>query len=222
MNSIRDWLNSSRDYNMGAALYKVYGDDDDLKDVFAQGPSEYRKQRLLDAMKKLKDNAPEHIPIAPAPKKTARQEVLPENKVQPNEDPYREEWMPLYQRMNFLRHQLHEVKTVQERGMMAHEILDLEQDCKRWWYKRDYYLKYGMNLPEEEKKSEEITDRNELFRNLTNYRTYLSKAEAALKINPGDARAKKKKEKYAPLIRQLETRLGKTKPTDEETDSEPA
>jgi hypothetical protein len=78
----------------------------------------------------------------------------------------RNEWQPLYQRMNYLRHELDRVTTTAEfplyevgndpgnspeeiskREPIAFEILELEQQCMRIWARRDHYLQQG-KLPE--------------------------------------------------------------------------
>lgn len=66
MDSIKEWLNGSRNYHQGAALYDAYGDDVLLKQMFAQGESEYRKERLLKALRALLATAKQvAIPVAP-------------------------------------------------------------------------------------------------------------------------------------------------------------
>jgi hypothetical protein len=59
------WLSSRRDYSVGVALYVKYGKNEFLKKVFAQGVSDFNKQKLLGELtglvgsEKLEDRRPE-------------------------------------------------------------------------------------------------------------------------------------------------------------------
>lgn len=210
MTTIRDWLNSGRNYDVGVAIYHAHGVDDDLKVMFAQGHSEYRMKRLIEALRAIKDAAPALPPVETEPEPivvAVKEEVLPENQVKPEEDPYRKEWVPLYQRMNYLRHNLRNAKDDEERGVMAHEILDLERQCMRIWYRRDYFLKYKEHLPEVTVEEATITDRNELHRQLCNIRSNLAKTRKKLTLNPEDAKLIDRKKRFEAEVKRIETML---------------
>lgn len=50
LDTLRAWLNGTRDYNTGAELYKILGTDEKLKALFAQGHNLYRNFRLQEEL----------------------------------------------------------------------------------------------------------------------------------------------------------------------------
>lgn len=179
-NPIREWLSSGRDYRTGVALFEVYGQDDLLLDALKQGHSPYRQGRLVTALREAMQRATRPALPEAAPKVeavTVAAVVMPENAVKREDDPYHDKWMPLYSEMKALGHQLEDAKNDGERGEMAHRILALERQCNRWWELRAHYRKTGIMLSEPMEEGEPITDRNAIWRRITNIRTYVSKAE---------------------------------------------
>lgn len=180
--TIKEWLNSSRDFGVGVALYRLHGSDDFLMEVFEQGFSEVRAKRLLAEMLKLKDVVPEDdfydkkesLVEMKTVEVAVESEFMPETSVRVENDRYRGDWMPLYQKMNMLRHRLEMTGCDVERGRMAHEILDLERNCMEIWDKRDYFLKYG-EVKKELKVIDPITDRNMILKRILNLRVNISK-----------------------------------------------
>lgn len=75
LDTLRAWLNGTRDYNTGAALYNIVGTDEEKKALFAQGYSLYRnfklQEELLAICKSLKTqkNATANVPASAAPAK---------------------------------------------------------------------------------------------------------------------------------------------------------
>jgi len=219
VNPIADWLNSGKNYDIGVALYKAHGGDVDLKRMFDQGFSDYRVKRLEKELRIIKksfiaDKAlsvaavavgikaePETIVVA------VKQKVLPENAIKPEQDPYRDEWMPIYQQMNYLRHHLRSAETDELRGRMAFEILDLERQCMRIWYRRRYWLKYKEHLPEEYQVQQPTSDKNEMHRLLCNARANLSKAVSKLSKNPEDSKLIARTDKWKQAVKEIEEKL---------------
>lgn len=193
-NSIKDWLNGSKDYALGAALYNVHSSNDAMKRMFAQGASPYRLQRLIEAMKELSkvvDDNPT-IAIAQAPKYepvNVQTIQLPENAVPPELDKYRPEWLPLLMERNHLRARLRDAADDFERGRMAHRILELHDQCEAIWERRDYELRTGEPMPTNEKKREPVTDPKKLQRHVLNLRSYITKTKKAVEKNPENAKA---------------------------------
>lgn len=209
VNSIKEWLNGSRDYSLGVALYEAHGTDEGLKQMFAQGFSQYRQQRLVAALQELKEH-PTIVELPSEPRTitvAVNEAVLPENLVPAERDPYRQRWLPLYQQMNYLRHQLRTAADDTKRGEMAHEILSLEEKCYQIWEERDYFIKYGQPVPNMVTDTITVTDRNELHRKLMNYRTYITKAKKCLKENPEDAKAAARKLHYELEVQRIEEKL---------------
>lgn len=176
--TIKDWLNSDRNFTVGVALYDTYGTDDLLKKMFAQGFSDIRAKRLFDELLLLK-SVTENIIIPNEEPQSAPVLVasfaMPEQIVDAEKDPYREKWLPLYQHMNLLRHSLEITTDETQRGKIAHQILDLEQQCMCIWSQRDYYLKTGRELQPESNTAEPVTDYNQLTKRLQLLRSYIAK-----------------------------------------------
>lgn len=209
MNSIKEWLHGARNYVMGVALFKAHSSNTVLYEMFAQGFSPYRAERLLQEMEALSSlKVTVALPsVSPTPIALAiREEVLPENIPTHETDPYREKWLPIYAEMNFLRHNLLNAKNDQERGELAHKILDMEQQCMNIWHQRDYFLKYKEHLPEINE-NYIITDRNELHRKLMNIRTYITKATKKLSDNPEDVKAMSRVVRYREEASRIEKQL---------------
>ncbi|MGN6478522.1 MAG: hypothetical protein ACTHKV_14955 [Flavipsychrobacter sp.] len=203
MDSIREWLNGHRNYNQGAALYECYGDDPKLKQMFAQGESEYRKERLVKELRALLGAAkPVSIPVKPsAPPETVhiKTGTSPETKVPEAKDPYYKDWIQPYREMQRLRGQLRFDMTDEQRGTLAFKILTLEQVCNYWWRKRDYLLEHGKELNEPmpgAKPDDVVADPAKYQTRLTTVRTFISKARKKLQQNPDDMKAKENLEKY--------------------------
>lgn len=188
MNPIREWLNGSRSYLLGVALYKMHGQDSRLLDMFAQGASSYRQKRLEDALRSLISVADRADTVPEGPKHVVAAvaaAVMPETAVAEAKDTYRAEWLPHYMEMNSLRHKLIHAPDDKTRGEWAHRILLLERQCIDIWQRRDYHLRTGEPMPEAKAPDAiVITDRNELHRQLTNYRTYVAKAEKGKTFPP--------------------------------------
>lgn len=50
---IEIWLNGKRDYSLGIEIYNRFGDDDFLKNMFAEADDEWNRERLLEELKAL-------------------------------------------------------------------------------------------------------------------------------------------------------------------------
>jgi hypothetical protein len=170
MKLIRKWLDSSRNFYVGAALYNSFGKDEHVLKVLSKGRTDISQALLVQMLEKLlispvsieihnaavitqqvnhspgrtiphfKDS---HTPMPP-PARPAAGEM-------PDGDDLvlkalKNEWMAPYQRMNFLRSQLHQYgatndsNAIASRGEKALEILRLERECMEIWQRRDYYL----------------------------------------------------------------------------------
>lgn len=186
--------------------------------MLAQGHSDYRQQRLEKLLKALCDAATTTVvplPVTtanPAPQplsidKVPSQFDLPEEKVKPDKDRYRDEWQPHFDTMKYLQHNLRSAPDDIERGKMAHEILRLERICITVWAKRAYFDLYGKEPDVDKGPDLVITDVNALRKNLNNYRTYVSKAKAIVEKNPLDNRAAARVEKYSALVLIIEKKL---------------
>lgn len=214
MDSIKEWLNGSRNYHQGAALYNAYGDDILLKQMFAQGESEYRKERLLKALRALLATARQvAIPVAPeAPPTTVHLHPgeSPESRVPQEKDPYYDQWILPYREMQRLRGKLIDAPTDEKRGELAHKILKLELQCKGWWDKRDYLLEHGVEMKGTDNTALEdvVTDPAQYHLRLSTVRTYITKANKKLKQDPDNSKALADVKRYTAEKERLERLIG--------------
>lgn len=170
MKIINDWIKSGKNYHVGVAIYKTIGKNNSLKELFTKGKTPFSIRTLEKELCSMVQ--PDKAPIA-----IFTAENIPQTNDQVLES-IRNSWMPKYQRMNYLRHQMDKHKgnsadAISMRKDMAFEILQLEQECMDLWNKADQYQKNGtmpvsnvpgeMDVPEdpfEKAKAIENTKRN--------------------------------------------------------------
>lgn len=191
MESIRDWLNGSRNYNVGVSLYAVYGNNDSLLECLQQGESKFRAEKLLQHLRAIYE-AQKPTPVViekridAFPEKvttTTERDELPKI-VTKEADPYKDKWMPLYKEMQSLRARLCLYPTAEERGEAAFKILELERKCRYWWQRRQYFQENGVEMPEDNESPPPFADKNMLIERRNNFRTYVSRYRGKLKKHP--------------------------------------
>lgn len=213
MNSIREWLNGSQNYDVGVALFQCYGDNPDMTEMFLQGHSEYRQARLLSALEKLYasgDHIEIELPGQPEPVAVfTPPSPMPEASTKPKTDPYYANWNPIFKEMQHLRSQLRLIPTDEERGKVANRILDLEQECNYWWERRDYYLETGQHMPEDNRhRPDPHTNQNELQKRLLTVRTYVTRYEKKIEEQGNKPALVEKLNAYTAERDELEQKLG--------------
>lgn len=153
--NIRSWIAGAQNFIIGRTLYQQLGDDDNIKQKLLKGENTGTKQLLWKSLENLLRE-----PVKEAIKVDSTASEMPAS----NDTvlkALREEWSPLYTRMNYLRARIDECgesndpETIALREPIAFEILDLEDQCEAIWAKRDYYLKHG-TLPEVDETEFEI------------------------------------------------------------------
>jgi hypothetical protein len=155
MDLIIKWLSGKRNFYVGAVLYKQYGIDERLKKLFEAKPDQYSQRRLEEELSALLEKPKQK----PAPVRYGDADEMPISN-DPMLKAFREEWLPVYQRMNYLRHELdryegNSQEAIAKREPIAFEVLDLEQKCMVIWARRGHYEKNG-RLPEVKELEEEI------------------------------------------------------------------
>lgn len=212
--SIRDWLNSSRNYNVGLALYLTYGDNQALKTALQQGESKYRKDKLLQALREIweankKTARVNPLPLRVLPLKTGGESKQTYTPAQPDhdKDPYYNDWQPLYKEMMHLRSQLALLPNDIERGQAAFRILFLEKTCRKYWAMRDYFYKTGTKMPEDSGLPDMVTDYNALTKRLMTLRTYKTRETNKLKPDPMNLPAKQRLDKWLKEMQLIELKL---------------
>lgn len=162
MELIKKWLSGSRNYHIGVVLYNQFGKDEKLKQYFKGSPDNIKQDRLAKELSALQQKPIEAL----LPALNSEADEMPESK-DPALKALKNEWSPLYQRMQYLRHELdrytgNTADVIEKRRPIAKEILQLEQDCMEIWARRDYYLKHK-TLPNISKEEDPIpTDPVEL------------------------------------------------------------
>lgn len=170
MRLIENWLSSGRkNFYVGLALYESLDKKDELVvKTLSKGPSVQNEALLERLLRKIVEQPtrPQSSAIAtnslggntlpgytlppPPPAKTIAgpADVMPVTEDSILES-FRSEWMAPYQRMNFLRSQLHahgnanSISAINDRKQKALEILRLEQVCRAIWERRDAYVEHG-------------------------------------------------------------------------------
>jgi hypothetical protein len=178
---IQAWLDSSQHFLVGRALYNTYGNDQELKALFAKGQSKWAAERLAEALQELATGTPPKVlndeyhemPAADDP-------ILKSLQLQ---------WKPLYSSMKYKTYELDkyagdDAASIAIRRKLAFEILDLERQCMAIWGQRDYFIEHG-ELPEAKKiKAERPTDPVALARYIEALKKRLRRNKANLKKQP--------------------------------------
>lgn len=145
MEAIQDWLAGEQNYTVGRAIYNAFGEDVELKALFEDGPTEWNRGKLLQALQELANGT-----VA----KTENDEYG-EMPIGGNDgvlNALREEWQEPYKVMQYKikeldRYPNDDASSIAIREKLAFEILELEQQCMAIWTKRDYYGEHG-KLPD--------------------------------------------------------------------------
>ncbi len=146
MKIIHDWIKKGKNYYVGTAIFNAVSKNDELKALFRRGANPQSQKILEKELLSFIDK-----PLVAIVQKEVIGEVIPES----NDkilSAIRNKWLPMYQRMNFLRHELDKYsgntkEMIDIRKPIAFEILELEQSCQDLWDKADEYKKTG-KLPD--------------------------------------------------------------------------
>lgn len=163
MDEIRAWLNGSRQYEEGAKLYLIHGKDHLLRRIFMEPASDFKRAKLVEALKGLLGVKTAVAKKLAFTKAVAIEHIAVSDRKWPKEKDatlaaLHEKWKPLFAEMMSLSSRIYDVAKAgqhdmaqhQEAGRMAHRICDLDDECDDIYAQRDYYLQHG-KLPEEKK-----------------------------------------------------------------------
>lgn len=163
IDALSTWLNSKREYYSGAALYSVYGANDQLKNLFLNGPTPYNVSKLFEELKDLYYKA---TIVADDTEQTtyvrSHRTARPQNVNE--EDPlliacdtkaknlYKELMNKRAVLFNLCRSEAWEDENspdkVKERGIIAVELLDLNYKVDKAYEDLAYVREYG-TLPDQ-------------------------------------------------------------------------
>lgn len=200
---LTNWLNGSQNFIVGRAFYKYIGKDERVKELLKKGESPASKNILVDAITDIFK-----LPsLIPQQKHTATDEMPGGQDIVLTA--LKEEWMPLYQKMNYLRTSLDKYSdsnsedAIEYRSPIAFEILDIEKQVMFIWHKRDYYLQHG-KLPATQTKEKEIpTDPFELGRYVENIKKNIRKNRQKMQRPGADAKYAELYQKYLGDFREV-------------------
>lgn len=199
MEDVRQWLNSDRDFFAGRDLYLKYGSDDALRSLFqTDDVNRFKSEKLFKALREIftqpaktqeshKADTRKIQKAAPAGwKKNTKDAVL---------KALRAQWEPLFKEMKTLHAQLLLIDNDEQRGVVAHRILDLDDMCTEIYQKRDHYMQTG-KLPDE-KEPDKVVDPSKFAVRLEAAKRYVRRYKNYIKKNPEN-------EKYIQKLKQYE------------------
>lgn len=207
--AIKAWLNGPRKYEDGADLYLQYGRDENLKRIFREPASDYKKKKLGESLRDLLHKSTSVKAKVEVEKKAAVESVALNDRRWPKErdatlSALHEKWKPMFAEMMNLMSRIYDValegKTdvakKKEAGAMAHRILDLDDECEDIYTLRDHYLKHGRMPNVEETPLEVVVDPKKWPVALENCRRYVRQYKNKLKNKPDDVNAAKQLARY--------------------------
>ena len=154
MELIHNWLNGSKHFAVGRAIYKALGSDAALTEMFDKGYSDYNQLTLERELRAILE--PLGTREMPCERNEAEEMKPPIVNDEVLEKIY-EDWKPEYIKMNYLRHELDQFDGTGEvlaniRKPIATEILMIEKKLIKKWADSDYYKENGHlpNIPSRE------------------------------------------------------------------------
>lgn len=208
MDDIREWLKGTQNYDAGARLYLVHGTDHALRRVFSEPASDFKKKKLVEALKALVTKKAAVVKVIETTKAVAIEHIAisdrkwPE-KLDPTLKALKAKWLPLFTEMMNLSSRIFDVAVMGQSdpyhkiqaGQMAHRICDLDDECDAIYTKRDHYQKYK-KLPEDKGPIELVVDSKKIPLALSNARRYIRDYKNILSKEPGNVKAAEKLKQY--------------------------
>jgi hypothetical protein len=162
---ISDWINSkNQDWNTGLALYNTYSPNPKLRSLFEHGPNNFNKKKLLAELtalaKKLESKQALKFQKTEIVTATAKAYARTIDDVPEILKPIVELRISTYKTLSLLHNKLCELALEEmnnprrkrnysnERFVLQHEILALDETNEQCWYKIHYYNEHG-KLPEQ-------------------------------------------------------------------------
>jgi hypothetical protein len=156
---ISNWLSGSRNYAVGVQLYLKSGKDPLLLNLFREPiETEFKHKKLASSLQSLLNGTEKAI----VQQKTSTAKYLGNHNNWPPESSdeiltaLREQWRPLYGKLTNLQARIHDIALSGKKSatkqmqacQMAGEIIDLDEQIRSIYSKKDYYLKHH-KLPDE-------------------------------------------------------------------------
>jgi len=159
MQEISEWFTNGCDYDSGVALYRRIGTDPALISLFEEDYTEFKQGVLEKALSELLESSNAEVDPGPdfvaseskkfdLPAQVKRVHEWPNERDEYLQSLY-EEWRPIFRKLKHFQHTIYEValRSAEEAGKMAHQIMDLDVQCESIYQRRDSYIKNGIVEP---------------------------------------------------------------------------
>lgn len=191
--AINDWLNGSRNYSDGVALYSIHGKSNVLKRLFVRSENAYNVAKLAEELEGI--NLTTSVPVVvskPNPSGKKR-DIFNIKSFQPKQEhtiapvdlttaPLELKRLDQERRLKF--QQAAELKSALDNGqfrtkaerlkalIIIHENFYGNRGIQEIWRRIDYWRKHGQFVPFSDKEVLEPIDRNKVHKRLMTVRTY--------------------------------------------------
>lgn len=206
MQLIEAWFEKGKNFYIGRALYASIGRKQAVKDLLAKGKSPLAQEALENALQELlESNTASVASVADKPGPKAEDtEKMPES-TDAVLQALRNEWLPLYQHMNYLRHSLDQFtgnfpEMIEKRKPIAFEILALDKKINQLWDRKKYYEKHG-KLPFTVEQDALPMEPTELAITINNLKRYIRRHANNMRKKPGNATYAQKYKHYKELYK---------------------
>lgn len=205
MQPLKDWLNSGRPYDSGVALYMQYGDDRQMKELFKEHRTSFKEKKLVELLKGLINKSTE----VKQKEATQTTKLKVENtsthgwpaKLSKELAALKAVWLPLFKERENLCARLYDVALLgkldknkeMEAGQMGHRILDLQDEIKDIYQRRDYYLQHG-SFPGREQPFKPVVSAVKIPERRLTVRRYLTRLKNELAKPPTSDKVRLKQE----------------------------
>lgn len=171
--SIEEWIQGTKDYTEGIALFVKYSSNTFLKRNLAKGPTVFNVPKLSLELQLLSDNC--QAPVdAPGNKKRFKVETKQQYDSLPDQvKAVKEEERAAFKEMSYLHSRLTQMEQ-EERKAADFRILALDRICRKLWAKLDYFEEHN-KLPEDPVKEVKVTTAADALKRRNNLRTYISR-----------------------------------------------
>lgn len=196
MDAVKHWINSQRDYDAGVALYNQYGDDRRMKALFREGKTQFKEKKLLELMQGLIKNGASVKNTLQGKHQAIRAQSENRNgwpaKLDGPLKALYDEWILKFKESSSLEARIYDVALAgisdpnyeRQAGQMAHRILDLRDEIRNIYQKRDHYIQHGVFPGQKMLFKPVVADPLKLAERRLNLRRYLTRLKNEL-AKPG-------------------------------------
>lgn len=223
MDEVKAWLNSSRNYEQGAALYLKYGKDKALHRAFSEPSSDFKRRRLADALLALYRGEQKTEVVVKETKEQVIERTIHADRQWPAEPDnvlaaLKEQWKPKFAEMMHLCTIVYDIALKGEAdpamkvraGEIAHQILDLDDECDEIYAQRDYYMQHGQLRSQEQQNDDLVVDPKKIPLALQNAQRYVREYKGKVAKEPTNEKAAAKLKLWQARVRHYKQQLNLT------------